>query len=188
MFRISMVFFFIISFMISRPLHWANKKADIEQLRLNKTVDTLPKLVDSLTKVLDTLPKVLDTLPKMSDTLTKVADSIPKILDSLPKAGDSIPKAKEELIQFKGKRKPTPTKTKKKKKPLPYIKPMDSVTIRDYRIMYMDESETFVDTSLTIQKEYRFNFLKKDAFELMWTSRWPRRARRPASPAFPQCP
>ncbi len=167
MFRISMVFFFIISFMISRPLHWANKKADIEQLRLNKTVDTLPKLVDSLTKVLDTLPKVLDTLPKMNDTLTKVADSIPKILDSLPKAGDSIPKAKEELIQFKGKRKPTPAKTKKKKKPLPYIKPMDSVTIRDYRIMYMDESETFVDTSLTIQKEYRFNFLKKDAFELM---------------------
>ena len=93
-----------------------------------------------------------------------VRDTLPKITDSIPKENNSLNSMRRDsLPPPKGL---PPKKKKKKPKPVPYIKPMDSVTIKDYRILYMDESETYVDTTLTIEKEYRFNFLKKDHFEL----------------------
>ena len=58
-------------------------------------------------------------------------------------------------------------KISKKKKLIPFIKPMDSVGINDYKIMFMDGSEKEVDTSLSIEGEYSFNFLRKDYFELL---------------------
>ena len=44
---------------------------------------------------------------------------------------------------------------------------MDSVLIRNYKIYNDDESYTYVDTTLTIEKDYRFNYLRKDYFELL---------------------
>lgn len=37
----------------------------------------------------------------------------------------------------------------------------------DYKFISIDNDTTFVDTTLTIQKEYKFNYLKKDYFELL---------------------
>lgn len=44
---------------------------------------------------------------------------------------------------------------------------LDSVAITDYKIIGYKNDTTFVDTSLTIQKEYKFNYLRKDDFELL---------------------
>ena len=41
------------------------------------------------------------------------------------------------------------------------------VTIHDYRIINSVRDTTIIDTTLSLQKEYRFNVLKKDQFELM---------------------
>ena len=39
--------------------------------------------------------------------------------------------------------------------------------IEQYRIVTLDRDTTYVDTSLTIKKEYEFNYLRKDIFGLM---------------------
>jgi len=41
------------------------------------------------------------------------------------------------------------------------------ITIADYKIISLDRDTTAVDTSLTLKKEYSYNFLRKDDFELM---------------------
>ncbi|MEO1012607.1 MAG: putative porin, partial [Bacteroidota bacterium] len=41
------------------------------------------------------------------------------------------------------------------------------ITIKDYKIISHFRDTTFLDTTLTIQKEYRYNYLKRDDFELM---------------------
>ena len=43
----------------------------------------------------------------------------------------------------------------------------DSITIKDYKIFYEDGSFISIDTSLSIKKDYKFNFLRKDNFELL---------------------
>ena len=59
-------------------------------------------------------------------------------------------------------------KKRKKKKPSGiFIKPMSDVTIDDYKIMYLDGREESVDTSLSLEREYSFNFLRKDYFEFL---------------------
>lgn len=42
-----------------------------------------------------------------------------------------------------------------------------TITIKDYKIISHARDTTFLDTTLTIQKEYRYNYLRKDDFELM---------------------
>ena len=44
---------------------------------------------------------------------------------------------------------------------------MDSVLIRNYKIYNDNDTATYVDTTLTIEKDYRFNYLRKDYFELL---------------------
>ena len=39
--------------------------------------------------------------------------------------------------------------------------------IEDYKIISRKGDTTFVDTTLTIQKEYKFNYLRRDYFELL---------------------
>ncbi len=39
--------------------------------------------------------------------------------------------------------------------------------VTDYKIISHNNDTTFVDTSLTIHKEYRFNYLRRDKFELL---------------------
>ena len=40
-------------------------------------------------------------------------------------------------------------------------------TISQYRIITLERDTTFVDTSLTIQSEYKYNLLRKDNFGLL---------------------
>lgn len=47
------------------------------------------------------------------------------------------------------------------------IAAVDSVTIEKYRILPYKRDSTFIDTTLTLQKEYQHNYLRKDDFELM---------------------
>lgn len=54
------------------------------------------------------------------------------------------------------------------------IKPIDklkvdtvAITIKDYKIINFERDTTFLDTTLTIQKEYKYNYLREDDFELM---------------------
>ncbi|MEP3374648.1 MAG: putative porin [Maribacter dokdonensis] len=41
------------------------------------------------------------------------------------------------------------------------------LTIEDYKIISFERDTTFLDTTLTIQKEYKYNYLREDDFELM---------------------
>lgn len=41
------------------------------------------------------------------------------------------------------------------------------ITIKDYKIVSFARDSTYLDTTLSIQKEYKYNFLRKDDFELM---------------------
>lgn len=45
--------------------------------------------------------------------------------------------------------------------------PAEEITIRDYKIVSHQRDTTFLDTTLTIAKEYRYNYLRRDDFELM---------------------
>ncbi|WP_321828209.1 putative porin [Maribacter dokdonensis] len=42
-----------------------------------------------------------------------------------------------------------------------------TLTIEDYKIISFERDTTFLDTTLTIQKEYKYNYLREDDFELM---------------------
>ncbi len=42
-----------------------------------------------------------------------------------------------------------------------------SITIEDYKIISFERDTTYLDTTLTIQKEYKYNYLRQDNFELM---------------------
>ena len=44
---------------------------------------------------------------------------------------------------------------------------MNEVTVKDYKLMFLDGSEKTVDTSLSLEREYSFNFLRKDYFEFL---------------------
>ena len=54
----------------------------------------------------------------------------------------------------------------KKKRFIPYFKSMNEVTVEDYKLMFLDGTEEIVDTSLSLEREDSFNFLRKDYFEL----------------------
>ncbi len=47
------------------------------------------------------------------------------------------------------------------------IKKVDSVSIKDYKIVSYARDTTFLDTTITIQKEYKYNYIREDDFELM---------------------
>ena len=64
---------------------------------------------------------------------------------------EEILKGKEQL------KKETEKKSKKK----------DTLLIENYKFFLYKKTEKYVDTSLTIYKDYKFNFLRKDNFELL---------------------
>lgn len=45
--------------------------------------------------------------------------------------------------------------------------PTDTLTVEDYKIISFARDTTYLDTSLTIQKDYKYNYLRRDDFELM---------------------
>ncbi|SHJ95482.1 putative porin [Pseudozobellia thermophila] len=52
-------------------------------------------------------------------------------------------------------------------RPMPADTTSKKITIEDYKIISYARDTTFLDTTLTIQKEYKYNFLRRDDFELM---------------------
>ena len=58
-------------------------------------------------------------------------------------------------------------KTKPKKQPVSEKETPKEITIRDYKIINYIRDTTFLDTTLTINKEYRYNYIRRDDFELM---------------------
>lgn len=75
----------------------------------------------------------------------------PPSKDSLKiKMRDSVLAARDSLI------------SKAVKKPEAKI-----LSIEDYKVINIDRDTSFVDTSQSIQKEYKYNYLRKDHFELM---------------------
>ena len=102
-----------------------------------------------------------------------VADSISIVTETNNTSKDTIV-SKEKIFldeikkQDSTQKSQNPTKKiSKKKRFIPFVKPMDKVGINDYKIMFMDGSEKDVDTSLSIEGEYTFNFLRKDYFEYL---------------------
>nr|WP_299170168.1 putative porin [uncultured Allomuricauda sp.] len=93
----------------------------------------------------------------VSSTLSAQQDSLPPV-----KEVDSISKVETEEIRDSIKtKKPSfriPEKVEKEK---------DSVFITDYKIISYYRDTTSVDTTLTIKKEYKYNYIREDDFELM---------------------
>lgn len=82
-----------------------------------------------------------------------IFNSISAQEDDLPTMkSDTLPSMEQDLMQI-----PKKDKTEKEEGP----------TIRDYKIISFNRDTTFLDTTLTIQKEYRYNYLRKDNFELL---------------------
>jgi len=59
----------------------------------------------------------------------------------------------------------------KKTKPINPKEKMENdsitLTIEDYKIISFERDTTYLDTTLTLQKEYKYNYLREDDFELM---------------------
>ena len=98
-----------------------------------------------------------------------VKDTIPTIQELDLKIKDTL-KTKDLTLLEEQKETPPEDENKKppkKKRYIPYIKSMDEITVSDYKIMYLDGTEKVVDTSLSLEGEYAFNFLREDYFEYL---------------------
>lgn len=74
---------------------------------------------------------------------------------------DSIPVTRKmEIPSTVGKDRVLPAK----RTPRPQA---EEITIKDYKIINYQRDTTFLDTTISIQKEYKYNFLRRDDFELM---------------------
>ena len=67
----------------------------------------------------------------------------------LTQESDSISRPQDKKVRKPSKPEPTP------------------ITIKDYKIISFARDTTFLDTTITIQKEYKYNYLRTDDFELM---------------------
>ena len=72
---------------------------------------------------------------------------------------DVLPKIKSDSLS-NNKKDFSPNKSKKSKEE-------EKPTIKDYKIISFYRDTTYLDTTLTIKKEYQFNYLRKDNFELL---------------------
>ena len=114
-------------------------------------LDTLPKTLDSITKNLTPRFKYMKDVGLEHDTRFISNSLIIQLLDSF-----SFERTQYNLRLRKAR--------EIAQKP---IKEMEEVTIEDYKIYYSDGTVKHVDTTLTINKDYHFNYLRKDYFELI---------------------
>ena len=105
---------------------------------------------------------ILDSLSKSNPVFKQLKDSLVGVSSELESSKDSITQELQTQAQKSKK-----IKKPKKKKIIPYIKPMEEVTVSDYKILYLDGTEKSVDTSLSLNREYTFNFLQTDYFEYL---------------------
>ena len=105
-------------------------------------------------------PSIQDSLSVNTNIFTLEKDSI-----------QALPAVKKnttlDSLQLSEKKKKLPPKKTKKERYIPFIKSMDEVSVSDYKIMSLDGTEKTVDTTLSIENEYSFNFLRKDYFEYL---------------------
>jgi len=105
--------------------------------------------------------------PSIQDSLS-VDMNIPNIdkdsLKALPATNKNITL---DSLKLSEKKKKSPPEKPKKKLYIPYIKSMNEVSVSDYKIMSLNGTEKSVDTTLSIENEYSFNFLRKDYFEYL---------------------
>ena len=80
------------------------------------------------------------------------------IKDSIPLEENSMTEKKNDSLD---------SSFSKKKRFIPYFKSINEVTVKDYKLMFLDGTEEVVDTSLSLEREYSFNFLRKDYFEYL---------------------
>ena len=114
-------------------------------------LDTLTKIPDSITKNLTPRFKYMKEIGLEHDTRFISNSLIIQLLDSF-----SFERTQYNLRLRKAR--------EIAQKP---IKEMEEVTIEDYKIYYSDGTVKHVDTTLTINKDYHFNYLRKDYFELL---------------------
>ena len=117
----------------------------------NIVLDTLPKIPDSISKNLTPRFKYMKDIGLDHDSRFISNSLIIKLLDSF-----SFEKTQYNIRLRKAR--------EIAQKP---IKEMEEVTIEDYKIYYSDGSVKHIDTTLTMNKDYLFNFLRKDYFELL---------------------
>ena len=105
--------------------------------------------------------------PSIQDSLS-VDMNIPNIdkdsLQAHPATNKNITLDSLKLLE---KKKKLPPEKPKKERYIPYIKSMDEVSVTEYKIMSLNGTEKSVDTTLSIENEYSFNFLRKDYFEYL---------------------
>ncbi len=129
-----------------------NSKDSLPSIVNQKELDIQSSfLLDSLsTKLRMTLPDSLDS-DVVVDTLK---------LDSLSIKSDSLKNVKKNHPTKKKKRKRRPIRER-------YIEVDTLKMINNYKIFYEDGREQTVDTTLSVLKDYKFNFLRRDYFELL---------------------
>lgn len=110
----------------------------------------------------DVTVEIQDSLPQTTPVKTSLKDSLLSSKADTVQKKDSL----REKVKMPEKKIAKPT-DEKKKRYRPYLKSMEEVTVSDYKMLYLDETEKSVDTSLSLAGEYAFNFLRKDYFELL---------------------
>ena len=105
-------------------------------------------------------PSIQDSLSVDMDIASVGKDS----LQLLPVANKNFTLDSLGLLK---KNKKLPPEKPKKERYIPYIKSIGEVSVSDYKIMSLDGTEKSVDTTLSIENEYSFNFLRKDYFEYL---------------------
>ena len=157
----------------------SGQKDSIRQVELDSIP---PKVMDSLSLMaLDSIrqqEKEPIPLQERDPLLSQDLDSIPpqeqvsipqQEQDFIPpQERDSIRQGERDSLQLYH---PLDSSKIKKKKNWFDVGELSSaskeITIRDYKIISHRRDTTFLDTTLTIQKEYKYNYLRRDDFELM---------------------
>lgn len=103
----------------------------------------------------------------LSLSLFAQQDSIPppKETDSVVVENDSI-RPKMELDSLRS-RDSIKVRKPKLRRPKTVVQQVDTISIKDYKIISYARDTIILDTSLTIHKEYKYNYLRTDDFELM---------------------
>ncbi|MDC0014354.1 hypothetical protein OAD92_02550, partial [Flavobacteriaceae bacterium] len=76
-------------------------------------------------------------------------------------------KQKSKGVDSLAVKKESPVKRKKFIEQMVEEEVIDTATIEMYQIFQQGKRTVFVDTTLTVQKEYKTNFLRRDYFELL---------------------
>lgn len=164
--------FSVLDEQVSDSLSIANDSLAIKKEKIISRRDSLLFLNFWLPKPGILKDVVFDTLPKIPDSISKNftprfnymkdvnLDHNSRILSSslIIQLLDSFSYQKTQYLMRLRKMKEIAQKP---------IKEMTEVTIDDYKIYYSDGTVKRVDTTLTINKDYHFNYLRKDYFELL---------------------